>query len=155
MIKGLRSVRDNELTRRNTEFDQLQRMLISYVFACHRRVCDSSVCVCVFVFLSRTKDNRVDDIIDLYVQIVLRQGQVEIEPKPADVSPSEYRNTEVELIHRREIEDLNELIIVSGGVAAGRRASLSLSGIGQLQNSANGENERRGQRHHIDVMVRP
>ncbi|CAF0937184.1 unnamed protein product [Adineta ricciae] len=89
MIKSLRSLRDGELNRKNNEFDQLQNNLIT------------------------TKDARIDDIVDLYVQIVLRQGQVEIESQPAELAPNEYRNTDAELIHRREIEDLNKSIIES------------------------------------------
>ena len=66
-----------------------------------------------FLIFFRTKDARVDDIVDLYVQVVLRQGQVEIEAQPAELAPNEYRNTDDELIHRREIEDLNKSIIVN------------------------------------------
>ncbi|UJR35581.1 hypothetical protein I4U23_028334 [Adineta vaga] len=89
MIKSLRNFRDGELNRKNSELDQLQNLLI------------------------RTKDDQIDDIIDLYVQIVLKQGQVEIDSKPADLPPNEYRNTDAELIHRREVEDLNKSIIES------------------------------------------
>ena len=52
-------------------------------------------------------------MLDLYVQIVLRQGQVEFESRPADLSPDQYRNTEMELINRREVEELNKSIIVN------------------------------------------
>lgn len=62
---------------------------------------------------SRTRENRFEDVIDLYVQIVLRQGQVEFESRPADLSPDQYRNTEMELINRREVEELNKSIIVT------------------------------------------
>ena len=55
---------------------------------------------------------RADEVMDLYVQLILKQGQVEIEGHPADISPSQYRNTGVELIHRREVENLNKSIIV-------------------------------------------
>ncbi len=58
------------------------------------------------------KDARFDDILDLYVQIVLKQGQIEADSKPADLPPDQYRNTDVELINRREVEDLNKSIIV-------------------------------------------
>jgi hypothetical protein len=37
---------------------------------------------------------------------------VEIESHPADLPPDQYRNTDVELINRREVEDLNKSIIV-------------------------------------------
>ncbi len=58
------------------------------------------------------KDARIDDVLDLYVQIVLKQGQIEVESHPANLPPDQYRNTDVELIHRREVEDLNKSIIV-------------------------------------------
>lgn len=60
----------------------------------------------------RTKDNRFDDLLDLYVQIVLKQGQIEVQAQPADLPPDQYRNTDVELINRREVEELNKSIIV-------------------------------------------
>jgi len=65
-----------------------------------------------FIFFSRTKDARFDDVLDLYVQIVLKQGQIEVESQPADLPPDQYRSTDVELINRREVEDLNKSIIV-------------------------------------------
>ena len=61
---------------------------------------------------SRTKDARIDDMLDLYVQFVFKQGQVEIESQPAELPPDQYRNTDIELIKRREVEDLNKSIIV-------------------------------------------
>ncbi len=61
----------------------------------------------------RTRDNRFDDLLDLYVQIVLKQGQIEVESQSADLSPDQYRNTDMELINRREVEDLNKSIIVN------------------------------------------
>ena len=51
-------------------------------------------------------------MLDLYVQFVLKQGQVEIEPQPAELPPDQYRNTDVELIKRHEVETLNKSIIV-------------------------------------------
>lgn len=51
-------------------------------------------------------------MLDLYVQFVLKQGQIEVEAQPAELPPSDYRNTNVELIHRREVENLNKSIIV-------------------------------------------
>lgn len=63
-------------------------------------------------FHFRTKDARFDDALDLYVQIVLKQGQIEVQSHPADQPPNEYRNTDVELINRREVEELNKSIIV-------------------------------------------
>ena len=52
-------------------------------------------------------------MLDLYVQFVFKQGQIELEAKPAELPPSEYRNTNAELIHRREVENLNKSIIVN------------------------------------------
>lgn len=60
------------------------------------------------------KSARTDDMIDLYIQFVLKQGQIELPNQPAELSPSQYRNTNVELIHRREVETLNQAIIVRG-----------------------------------------
>lgn len=58
------------------------------------------------------RNSHTDDLSDLYIQLVLKQGQIEMEPQPADNSPSQYRNTNVELIHRREVESLNKSIVV-------------------------------------------
>ncbi len=52
----------------------------------------------------------------MYVQIVLKQGQIEVESQPADLPPDQYRNTDVELINRREVEDLNKSIIVNNRI---------------------------------------
>ena len=52
-------------------------------------------------------------MLDLYAQLVLKQGQIEVESQAADLPPDQYRNTNVELIHRREVEDLNQSIIVT------------------------------------------
>jgi hypothetical protein len=62
--------------------------------------------------LTRTQDTRSDDILDLYAQFVLKQGQIEIRSQSVELSPNQYRNTNVELIHRREVETLNQSIIV-------------------------------------------
>jgi hypothetical protein len=107
MIKNLRNLRDGELTRKSTEFEQVQNLLITYDY--------------LFIFdffiqqnnCFRTRDNRFDDLLDLYVQIVLKQGQIEVESQSADLSPDQYRNTDMELINRREVEDLNKSIIVN------------------------------------------
>ncbi|CAF3932411.1 unnamed protein product [Adineta steineri] len=110
MIKNLKNLRDGELTHKSTEFDQLQSLLIT------------------------TKDARIDDMVDLYVQIVLKQGQVEIEEKPAENPPNQYRNTDVELIHRREVEDLNESIIESANYKI-RQMDKSKGVINEIQSN--------------------
>ncbi|CAF3490775.1 unnamed protein product [Adineta steineri] len=110
MIKNLKNLRDGELTHKSTEFDQLQSLLIT------------------------TKDARIDDMVDLYVQIVLKQGQVEIEEKPAENPPNQYRNTDVELIHRREVEDLNESIIESANYKI-RQMEKSKGVINEIQSN--------------------
>ncbi|CAF2528282.1 unnamed protein product [Rotaria sp. Silwood2] len=92
MIKNLKNLREGELTKKTVEFEQIQNLLIT------------------------TKDARIDDTFDLYVQIVLKQGQVETESQPADLPPEQYRNTDVELINRHEVEDLNKSIIASGNL---------------------------------------
>jgi hypothetical protein len=107
MIKNLRNLREGELSRKSTEFEQLQNLLITYVYLI------LSMISFPIEYFDRTKDARFDDILDLYVQIVLKQGQIEVESHPADLPPDQYRNTEVELIHRREVEDLNKSIIVN------------------------------------------
>ncbi len=138
MIKNLRNSRDGELTRKNIEFDQLQNLLITYVFS-------FVLMINVWIeYFHRTKDSRIDDIVDLYVQIVLKQGQVEIESKPADFPPDQYRNTDVELIHRREVEDLNKSIIVCFLLKVFIYSSIIhvLLGISKFQSSSNGKIER-------------
>jgi hypothetical protein len=138
MIKNLRNLRDGELTRKNIEFDQLQNLLITYVFSLF-------LMINVWIeYFHRTKDSRIDDIVDLYVQIVLKQGQVEIESKPADLPPDQYRNTDVELIHRREVEDLNKSIIVYFLHKLFIYSSILhlLLGISKFQSSSNGKIER-------------
>ncbi|CAF0804624.1 unnamed protein product [Rotaria sordida] len=92
MIKNLKNLREGELTKTNVEFEQIQNLLII------------------------TKDAHIDDMFDLYVQIVLKQGQVEIESQPADLPPDQYRNTDVELINRHEVENLNKSIIESANL---------------------------------------
>lgn len=110
MIKNLRSLRDGELNRKNIEFDQIQHLLLTYVHSMHDYLYHSSL---IFLFFSRTRENRFEDVLDLYIQLVLRQGQVEFEARPADLPPDHYRNTEMELINRREVEELNKSIIVT------------------------------------------
>ncbi|CAF1594127.1 unnamed protein product [Rotaria magnacalcarata] len=92
VIKNLKNIRETELTRKNMEFEQIQNLLTA------------------------SKDARIDDTFDLYVQIVLKQGQIEMEAQPADLSPDQYRNTDVELVNRHEIEDLNKAIIESANL---------------------------------------
>ncbi|CAF3379261.1 unnamed protein product [Rotaria sp. Silwood1] len=92
MIKNLKNLREGELTKKSVEFEQIQNLLIT------------------------TKDAHIDDMFDLYVQIVLKQGQVEVQSQPADLPPDQYRNTDVELINRHEVEDLNKSIIESANL---------------------------------------
>ena len=81
-------------------------------------------------------------MVDLYIQFVLKQGQIESRTQPADLSPSQHRNTSVELIHRHEVETLNQAIIVN--LRRFRFVSIRLTfsfskGIGESQNSSNGK----------------
>jgi hypothetical protein len=62
--------------------------------------------------LLRSKEARTDEMLDLHIQLILKQGQVEIQWKPADLPPDQYRHTDAELIHRGEVENLNQSIIV-------------------------------------------
>lgn len=87
---------------------------------------------------SRTKDARFEDTLDLYIQIVLKQGQIEVESQPADLPPNQYRNTDVELINRREVEDLNKSIIVKKPNILFVLSYFHL-GISKFKNSSNGK----------------
>ena len=84
-------------------------------------------------------------MLDLYVQFVLKQGQIEVEAQPAELPPSDYRNTNVELIHRREVENLNKSIIVKFTTPSFSACSslirFFLPGIRQLENSSDGQIE--------------
>ena len=56
-------------------------------------------------------------LLDLYLQLILKQGQIEMDSQPADLPPDEYRNTDAELINQREVEDLNKSIIVIDAIS--------------------------------------